>query len=99
MTTNIPKQEVMPFGKHKGTALKDLKVSYVVWLLSLETLNKNLRKAWSYYQVFLNLRDAKPTQSCLVSRAFSVTTTTAKTNALIITMPNIIKGFDHDCIF
>ena len=45
MTTNIPKQEVMPFGKHKGTALKDLKVSYVVWLLSLETLNKNLRKS------------------------------------------------------
>ena len=45
MTTSIPKQEVMPFGKHKGTALKDLKVSYVVWLLSLETLNKNLRKS------------------------------------------------------
>ena len=45
MTTSIPKHEVMPFGKHKGTALKDLKVSYVVWVLELKTLNENLRKS------------------------------------------------------
>ena len=45
MTTSIQKVEVMPFGKYKGTALTKLKISYVVWLLELKTLNENLRKS------------------------------------------------------
>jgi hypothetical protein len=34
---------VMPFGKHKGTAITELKPSYVNWLLTLDSLNPDLR--------------------------------------------------------
>jgi hypothetical protein len=34
---------VMPFGKHKGTAITELKTSYVNWLLTLDSLNPDLR--------------------------------------------------------
>jgi len=30
--------EVMPFGKYKGTAITELKLSYVNWLLTLDNL-------------------------------------------------------------
>lgn len=33
----------MPFGRHKGSLLKDLPGSYVVWLLGLHDLDDNLR--------------------------------------------------------
>lgn len=45
MNTSTHTQEVINFGKHKGTALVDLSHSYVHWLLSLETLNAGLRKS------------------------------------------------------
>lgn len=35
----------MPFGKHKGTPLKSLPTSYVVWLLSTSGLDPDLRRA------------------------------------------------------
>ncbi|MWC19613.1 hypothetical protein GQO11_13300 [Acinetobacter johnsonii] len=45
MTTSTNSQEVINFGQHKGTALVDLKPSYVRWLLKLENLNSDLRKS------------------------------------------------------
>ncbi|WOE32784.1 MULTISPECIES: 3'-5' exonuclease [unclassified Acinetobacter] len=42
-TARIPKE--ISFGKHKGTALKDLEKSYVSWLLKQPELDKYLRKA------------------------------------------------------
>lgn len=36
--------EVINFGKFKGTALVELKRSYVSWLLSLQNLDSALRK-------------------------------------------------------
>lgn len=45
MTTSTNSQEVINFGHHKGTALVDLKPSYVRWLLKLENLNSDLRKS------------------------------------------------------
>ncbi|MDM1758177.1 DUF3820 family protein [Acinetobacter sp. 256-1] len=44
MTTSTQKQEVIHFGKYRGTALADLKHSYVRWLLTLENLNAALRE-------------------------------------------------------
>jgi len=35
----------MPFGKHKGTLLKDLPPPYVAWLLNLPDLSDDLRKS------------------------------------------------------
>lgn len=40
MTTSIL---VMPFGKYKGTAITELKLSYVNWLLTLDNLKSDLR--------------------------------------------------------
>lgn len=41
---NTPKEVVrMPFGKHKGTRLKDLPKAYVRWLLGLADLDTDLR--------------------------------------------------------
>ena len=34
---------VMPFGKYKGTAITELKLSYVNWLLTLDNLKSDLR--------------------------------------------------------
>lgn len=45
MTTSINSQEVINFGKHKGTALIDLDQPYVRWLLKQENLNSDLRKS------------------------------------------------------
>ncbi|MEG2434438.1 MAG: hypothetical protein RSA84_24680 [Acinetobacter sp.] len=45
MTTSTNSQEVINFGKHKGTALIDLDRAYVRWLLKLENLNGDLRKS------------------------------------------------------
>lgn len=45
MTTSTNSQEVINFGKHKGTALIDLDRPYVRWLLKLENLNGDLRKS------------------------------------------------------
>ena len=45
MTTSTNSQEVINFGKHKGTALIDLDRAYVRWLLKLENLNSDLRKS------------------------------------------------------
>lgn len=45
MTSTTQSPEVINFGKFKGTALTELKHSYVRWLLTLETLNENLRKS------------------------------------------------------
>ena len=45
MTTSTNSQEVINFGKHKGTALTDLDRAYVRWLLKLENLNGDLRKS------------------------------------------------------
>ena len=42
-SARIPK--VIGFGKHKGTALKDLDKSYVTWLLKQDNVDKYLRKA------------------------------------------------------
>lgn len=42
-SARIPK--VIGFGKHKGTALKDLDKSYVAWLLKQDNVDKYLRKA------------------------------------------------------
>ncbi|MDY6469159.1 3'-5' exonuclease [Acinetobacter faecalis] len=42
-SARIPK--VIGFGKHKGTALKDLKKSYVAWLLKQDNVDRYLRKA------------------------------------------------------
>ena len=42
-TARIPKY--ITFGKHKGTAIKDLDPSYVTWLLRQDDLNPYLRKA------------------------------------------------------
>ena len=42
-TARIPKY--ITFGKHKGTAIKDLDPSYVTWLLRQEDLDPYLRKA------------------------------------------------------
>ena len=43
MTTSTNSQEVINFGKHKGTALIDLDQPYVRWLLKQENLNVDLR--------------------------------------------------------
>ncbi len=43
MTTSTQLPEVISFGKHKGTALTELKSSYVRWLLTLENLDSALR--------------------------------------------------------
>ena len=45
MTTSTNSQEVINFGKHKGTALIDLDQPYVRWLLKQESLNGDLRKS------------------------------------------------------
>ena len=45
MTTSANSQEVINFGKHKGTALIDLDQPYVRWLLKQESLNSDLRKS------------------------------------------------------
>ena len=45
MTTSTNLQEVINFGKHKGTTLTDLDRAYVRWLLKLENLNGDLRKS------------------------------------------------------
>lgn len=45
MTTSTNSQEVINFGKHKGTALIDLDQPYVRWLLKQENLNGDLRKS------------------------------------------------------
>ena len=45
MTTSTNSQEVINFGKHKGTALIDLDRAYVRWLLKQESLNGDLRKS------------------------------------------------------
>lgn len=45
MTTSTNSQEVINFGKHKGTALIDLDQPYVRWLLKQENLNVDLRKS------------------------------------------------------
>ena len=45
MTTPVNTQEVISFGKHKGTALIDLDHAYVSWLLNLDNLNSALRKS------------------------------------------------------
>lgn len=42
MTTSIL---VMPFGKHKGTLVKDLDSGYVAWLLRQDDLDPYLEKA------------------------------------------------------
>lgn len=42
-TARIPKH--ITFGKHKGTAVKDLEPSYVTWLLRQDDLDPYLRKA------------------------------------------------------
>jgi exodeoxyribonuclease X len=42
-TARIPKY--ITFGKHKGTAIKDLDPSYVTWLLRQDDLDPYLRKA------------------------------------------------------
>ena len=42
-TARIPKK--ISFGKHKGTAIKDLEPSYVSWLLRQDELDPYLRKA------------------------------------------------------
>lgn len=42
MNTSTQSQEVIYFGKFKGTALVDLKRGYVRWLLSLENLDEVL---------------------------------------------------------
>ncbi|MHB8281262.1 MAG: 3'-5' exonuclease [bacterium] len=34
--------DVMPFGKHKGTAIKDIPEDYIKWLLKQEDINKYL---------------------------------------------------------
>lgn len=44
MTISTQKQEVIHFGKFKGTALEKLEKSYVRWLLTLETLDAALRE-------------------------------------------------------
>lgn len=44
MTTSTQPPEVINFGKFKGTALVELKCSYVSWLLSLQNLDSALRK-------------------------------------------------------
>ena len=44
MTISTQKQEVIHFGKFKGTALENLEKSYVRWLLTLETLDAALRE-------------------------------------------------------
>ena len=44
MTTSTQSPEVINFGKFKGTALVELKRSYVSWLLSLQNLDSALRK-------------------------------------------------------
>lgn len=44
MTTSTQSLEVINFGKFKGTALVELKRSYVSWLLSLQNLDSALRK-------------------------------------------------------
>jgi exodeoxyribonuclease X len=41
--TNLPPINKMPFGKHKGTPLKDLPPNYVTWLLSLPDLSDDLK--------------------------------------------------------
>ena len=45
MTTSTNSQEVINFGKHKGTTLIDLDQPYVRWLLKQENLNSDLRKS------------------------------------------------------
>lgn len=45
MTTSTNSQEVINFGKHKGTALIDLDQPYVRWLLKQENLNVDLRQS------------------------------------------------------
>jgi exodeoxyribonuclease X len=43
---HIPLSSLMPFGKHKGTALSELPMSYVQWLLtSTDNLDPDLREA------------------------------------------------------
>jgi exodeoxyribonuclease X len=41
--------EVQPFGKHKGTKLRDLPAGYIAWLLKLDNLDADLR--WSLGKV------------------------------------------------
>ncbi|MFB2538362.1 MULTISPECIES: putative quorum-sensing-regulated virulence factor [unclassified Acinetobacter] len=38
----------MPFGKHKGTPLKEVPIDYVDWLLGQENLDPNLREALEF---------------------------------------------------
>ena len=45
MTTSTNSQEVINFGKHKGTALIDLDQPYVRWLLKQKNLNVDLRQS------------------------------------------------------
>lgn len=44
MTISTQSTEVINFGKFKGTALIELKRSYVSWLLSLQNLDAVLRE-------------------------------------------------------
>lgn len=42
--SNMPQMvEKMPFGKHKGTKIKDLPRSYIKWLMGLDNLDDDLR--------------------------------------------------------
>lgn len=43
--SQVETTEVINFGKFKGTPLVDLNHGYVNWLLSLNNLNKGLRKS------------------------------------------------------
>jgi hypothetical protein len=48
MNTPTQSQEVINFGKFKGTAIVDLKHTYVRWLLTLENLDESLKMSTSH---------------------------------------------------
>ena len=48
--------ETMPFGKHKGTPLRNLPSSYIAWLLGLDNLDADMR--WSLEKINAERYDA-----------------------------------------
>ena len=40
-----PGDTIMPFGKHKGSRLRDIPIGYLDWLLGLDDLRPQLRES------------------------------------------------------